>query len=91
MTEPPVVPEVRFCVGEVRVTLWPGTNTSEDQLITIDRKEDERSYTDVLFVRDITAAILGLKKVAQYVQRKDERTIGDEFVAGDLRIRERLP
>ena len=91
MTGLPVEPEVRFRVGAVRVTLWPGANTSEVQRITIDRKENEGAYTDVLYIRDITAAILGLKKAAQYVQSKNHRTIGDCFVAGDIGIRERLP
>ena len=70
-------PEVEFQVGAVRVRVWPDATNPRDynkHIVTIERTSTGRSgvyeCTGVLNVSQITQAILALKKVHDYLERR---------------------
>lgn len=94
MTGVDAFPEVRFRVGDVRVALWPGADNPDDPeeiRITIDHRQDDRSYSEVLHAHDITAVILGLKKAAKYIQARKGQANQSDFIAADIKMEERIP
>ena len=97
-----VLPEARFRVGRIRVTVWPDPlarvrdDPIEGMTITIDSQDPDghgiTEYTSVLEAQDSGRAILALKKAHDYLQlRRRHAKPAAEFVEAATLLPARIP